>query len=193
MIPIMDMVLFNPSIGIRDNSIAAWPGICTAFAAATACSWCRSGASTSSSASPRRSGTRVARRSALRDARGLARPPRRRDPPRGGGVGARAHEARGVARARRAGHRRGPEQRRRGPAPRPARARARHGARGAAARRRRRRSTWPAIRSSCRAAPSPPARRWPRLGEHTDEILARDLGARRGASAPRCAQAGVIG
>ena len=34
MIPIMDMVLFNPSIGIRDNSIAAWPGICTAFSAA---------------------------------------------------------------------------------------------------------------------------------------------------------------
>src|SRR4029450_10907909 len=34
MLPIMDMVLFNPSIGIRDNSIAAWPGICTAFAAA---------------------------------------------------------------------------------------------------------------------------------------------------------------
>ncbi len=34
MLPIMDMVLFNPSIGIRDNSVAAWPGICTAFAAA---------------------------------------------------------------------------------------------------------------------------------------------------------------
>ena len=34
MLPIMDMVLFNPSIGIRDNSIAAWPGICTSFAAA---------------------------------------------------------------------------------------------------------------------------------------------------------------
>jgi crotonobetainyl-CoA:carnitine CoA-transferase CaiB-like acyl-CoA transferase len=34
MLPIMDMVLFNPSIGIADNSVAAWPGICTAFAAA---------------------------------------------------------------------------------------------------------------------------------------------------------------
>jgi crotonobetainyl-CoA:carnitine CoA-transferase CaiB-like acyl-CoA transferase len=34
MLPIMDMVVFNPSIGITDNSIAAWPGICTAFAAA---------------------------------------------------------------------------------------------------------------------------------------------------------------
>ncbi|HKA14026.1 MAG TPA: CoA transferase [Myxococcota bacterium] len=34
MLPIMDMVLFNPSIGIRDNSQAAWPGIGTAFAAA---------------------------------------------------------------------------------------------------------------------------------------------------------------
>jgi crotonobetainyl-CoA:carnitine CoA-transferase CaiB-like acyl-CoA transferase len=33
MLPIMDMVLFNPSIGIRDNSLAAWPGICTSFAA----------------------------------------------------------------------------------------------------------------------------------------------------------------
>jgi formyl-CoA transferase len=33
MLPIMDMVLFNPSIGITDDSIAAWPGICTAFAA----------------------------------------------------------------------------------------------------------------------------------------------------------------
>jgi len=34
MIPLMDMVPFNPSIGIRDNSLAAWPGICTSFAAA---------------------------------------------------------------------------------------------------------------------------------------------------------------
>jgi crotonobetainyl-CoA:carnitine CoA-transferase CaiB-like acyl-CoA transferase len=34
MLPIMDMVLFNPSIGIRDNRTAAWPGIGTAFAAA---------------------------------------------------------------------------------------------------------------------------------------------------------------
>ncbi len=32
-IAIMDMVPFNPSIGITDNSLAAWPGICTAFAA----------------------------------------------------------------------------------------------------------------------------------------------------------------
>jgi crotonobetainyl-CoA:carnitine CoA-transferase CaiB-like acyl-CoA transferase len=34
MLPIMDMVVFNPSIGITDNGLAAWPGICTAFAAA---------------------------------------------------------------------------------------------------------------------------------------------------------------
>ncbi len=34
MLPIMDMVVFNPSVGITDNSVAAWPGICTAFAAA---------------------------------------------------------------------------------------------------------------------------------------------------------------
>jgi CoA:oxalate CoA-transferase len=33
MLPIMDMVLFNPSIGITDDSVATWPGICTAFAA----------------------------------------------------------------------------------------------------------------------------------------------------------------
>jgi crotonobetainyl-CoA:carnitine CoA-transferase CaiB-like acyl-CoA transferase len=33
MLPIMDMVLFNPSIGIADNSLAAWPGICTSFVA----------------------------------------------------------------------------------------------------------------------------------------------------------------
>ena len=37
MLPIMDMVPFNPSIGIRDNSIAAWPGICDPFAAADGC------------------------------------------------------------------------------------------------------------------------------------------------------------
>lgn len=29
----MDMVPFNPSIGIKDNSLAAWPGICTCFTA----------------------------------------------------------------------------------------------------------------------------------------------------------------
>jgi formyl-CoA transferase len=33
MLPILDLVLFNPSIGITDDSLAAWPGICTAFAA----------------------------------------------------------------------------------------------------------------------------------------------------------------
>jgi crotonobetainyl-CoA:carnitine CoA-transferase CaiB-like acyl-CoA transferase len=33
MLPVMDMVLFNPSIGITDDRVAAWPGICTAFAA----------------------------------------------------------------------------------------------------------------------------------------------------------------
>jgi formyl-CoA transferase len=33
MIPLMDMVPFNPSIGIEDNSLAAWPGICSAFRA----------------------------------------------------------------------------------------------------------------------------------------------------------------
>ena len=33
MIPLMDMVPFNPSIGIQDNSLGAWPGICSAFAA----------------------------------------------------------------------------------------------------------------------------------------------------------------
>jgi crotonobetainyl-CoA:carnitine CoA-transferase CaiB-like acyl-CoA transferase len=33
MIPIMDMVPFNPSMGIEDDSLAAWPGICAAFAA----------------------------------------------------------------------------------------------------------------------------------------------------------------
>jgi crotonobetainyl-CoA:carnitine CoA-transferase CaiB-like acyl-CoA transferase len=33
MISIMDMVPFNPSIGIEDNSLRAWPGICDAFAA----------------------------------------------------------------------------------------------------------------------------------------------------------------
>jgi formyl-CoA transferase len=33
MISIMDMVPFNPSIGIEDDSLSAWPGICTAFAA----------------------------------------------------------------------------------------------------------------------------------------------------------------
>ncbi|MGI9557126.1 MAG: CoA transferase, partial [Solirubrobacterales bacterium] len=30
---IMDMVPFNPSFGIEDNSLTAWPGICTSFAA----------------------------------------------------------------------------------------------------------------------------------------------------------------
>ena len=29
----MDMVPFNPSIGIEDNRLEAWPGICTAFQA----------------------------------------------------------------------------------------------------------------------------------------------------------------
>ena len=29
-------------------------------------------------------------------------------------------------------------------------------------------------------SPDPPALRWPRLGEHTDEILARDLGLTEG-------------
>jgi len=33
MIPLMDMVPFNPSIGIEDDSLRAWPGICSAFAA----------------------------------------------------------------------------------------------------------------------------------------------------------------
>ena len=33
MIPLMDMVPFNPSIGIADNSLSAWPGICTSFEA----------------------------------------------------------------------------------------------------------------------------------------------------------------
>ncbi|MFO0691632.1 MAG: CaiB/BaiF CoA-transferase family protein [Myxococcota bacterium] len=32
-ISIMDMVAFNPSIGVHDNSIAAWPGILESFAA----------------------------------------------------------------------------------------------------------------------------------------------------------------
>jgi crotonobetainyl-CoA:carnitine CoA-transferase CaiB-like acyl-CoA transferase len=30
---LMDMVPFNPSIGVRDNSLRAWPGICAAFQA----------------------------------------------------------------------------------------------------------------------------------------------------------------
>lgn len=33
MVPLMDMVPFNPSIGIQDNSLKAWPGICDSFAA----------------------------------------------------------------------------------------------------------------------------------------------------------------
>jgi formyl-CoA transferase len=33
MIPLMDMVPFNPSIGIEDDSLAAWPGICSSFEA----------------------------------------------------------------------------------------------------------------------------------------------------------------
>ena len=33
MISLMDMVPFNPSIGIEDNSLAAWPGICSSFQA----------------------------------------------------------------------------------------------------------------------------------------------------------------
>jgi formyl-CoA transferase len=33
MISMMDMVPFNPSIGITDNSLRAWPGICDSFAA----------------------------------------------------------------------------------------------------------------------------------------------------------------
>jgi formyl-CoA transferase len=33
MIPLMDMVPFNPSLGIEDNSLAAWPGICSSFEA----------------------------------------------------------------------------------------------------------------------------------------------------------------
>jgi formyl-CoA transferase len=41
-------------------------------------------------------------------------------------------------------------------------------------------------------SPDPPPSRWPRLGEHTDEILARDLGLAEGErSALRAA--GVIG
>lgn len=32
-IALMDMVPFNPSMGITDNRLSAWPGICTAFAA----------------------------------------------------------------------------------------------------------------------------------------------------------------
>jgi formyl-CoA transferase len=32
-IALMDMVPFNPSVGITDNSLAAWPGICTSFPA----------------------------------------------------------------------------------------------------------------------------------------------------------------
>jgi crotonobetainyl-CoA:carnitine CoA-transferase CaiB-like acyl-CoA transferase len=30
---LMDMVPFNPSLGVRDNSLRAWPGICAAFQA----------------------------------------------------------------------------------------------------------------------------------------------------------------
>jgi crotonobetainyl-CoA:carnitine CoA-transferase CaiB-like acyl-CoA transferase len=33
MVSLMDMVPFNPSIGIEDNSLKAWPGICDSFAA----------------------------------------------------------------------------------------------------------------------------------------------------------------
>ena len=33
MMAMMDMVPFNPSVGITDNSLAAWPGICTCFRA----------------------------------------------------------------------------------------------------------------------------------------------------------------
>jgi crotonobetainyl-CoA:carnitine CoA-transferase CaiB-like acyl-CoA transferase len=33
MISLMDMVPFNPSIGIADNSLRAWPGICDSFLA----------------------------------------------------------------------------------------------------------------------------------------------------------------
>jgi formyl-CoA transferase len=33
MISLMDMVPFNPSIGIADNSLRAWPGICDSFVA----------------------------------------------------------------------------------------------------------------------------------------------------------------
>jgi crotonobetainyl-CoA:carnitine CoA-transferase CaiB-like acyl-CoA transferase len=33
MIPLMDMVPFNPSIGIEDNRLSAWPGICSSFQA----------------------------------------------------------------------------------------------------------------------------------------------------------------
>lgn len=32
-IALMDMVPFNPSIGIEDDRLSAWPGLCTAFAA----------------------------------------------------------------------------------------------------------------------------------------------------------------
>jgi crotonobetainyl-CoA:carnitine CoA-transferase CaiB-like acyl-CoA transferase len=55
-----------------------------------------------------------------------------------------------------------------------------------------RRSTWRAIRSSCREAPEPAAQRWPRLGEHTDEILASDL-ALDAADRAALREAGVIG
>ena len=33
MVAIMDMVAFNPSMGVMDNSVSAWPGISTAFQA----------------------------------------------------------------------------------------------------------------------------------------------------------------
>jgi formyl-CoA transferase len=33
MVSLMDMVPFNPSIGIKDNSLRAWPGICDSFLA----------------------------------------------------------------------------------------------------------------------------------------------------------------
>ena len=188
MLPIMDMVLFNPSIGIRDNSLAAWPGICTAFAAATAVRG--AGRARAPVRALRRGGraSGVARRSALRDARGLARPPRRRDPPRGG--------ERGRARAR--------SSRRRACSPSRASSRARATTP----------TTCAATRTCARTtmvlevprpdggaplhvagnpiklsgSPEPAAQRWPRLGEHTDEILrARSRrSARR--TAPRCAR-----
>jgi formyl-CoA transferase len=175
-LPIMDMVLFNPSIGIIDDSLAAWPGICTAFAA-------RDGLFV----------VQVAREHQFeRLAEAVGRPDWKSDPRFATREGWRDHleavirpavedwaRTRTKLEASRALAEQGivagpsndaadlradPHVRDHGmllEVPRPDGGAPLHVAGNP-------------IKLS--ASPDPPAARWPRLGEHTDEILAQDLG-----------------
>ena len=122
--------------------------------------------------------SRVGRRPALRHPPGLGRPPRRRPPPGHRGVGGRqGARSRCATRSPPSGVAAGPCFRDEDDRQRPARRRPQHARRDAAHRRRSSsRSSCPATRSRCRTSPRAPRPGAPWLGEHTDEVLAAELG-----------------